>query len=166
MTAKKQTPSDEVIAEVVSAELVPVSTREGDFISQYLVEEREETNLEEGAGYAAILQKIMRASSEEELWAESSADKPEDVYRRKLIISGYNVVDSDFPTGPPVYFAVNALDTVDNVERVILTGNQKIMAKLLTAQQRGWFPAKLQFIQTGKVNRFGKFIEDLVKWED
>lgn len=166
MTAKKEPVKDEVIAEVVSAELVPVSNREGDFISQYLTEEREETELGEGAGYEAIINKIMRATTEDELWSESSADKPSDVYRRRLIIAGYNVVDSDFPTGPPVYFAVNALDTVDNVERVILTGNQKIMAKLVTAQQRGWFPAKLQFIQTNKTNRFGQFIEDLVKWED
>lgn len=166
MASRKQESAEVEIAEVVNAELVPVTTRKNDFISQYLTEEAEDTTLPEGAGYEAILQKIMRASSEEELWSESQADKPEDVYRRKLTVRGYSVIDSDFPEGPKVYFAVDAHDEIDDIDRVILTGNQKIMAKLLAAHQRGWFPAKVMFIQSTKVNKYGRFIEDLVKWSD
>lgn len=171
MATKK--PSDN-LPEVVEAELIhevvqatgTVVPRAGDLLSQYLKNETEDTDVVEGAGYAAILAKIMSAETEEDLWAESQADKPRDVYLRKLIVRGYHHVDSDFPEGPPVYFAVDAFDTIDERERVILTGNQKIMAKLMRAKDRGLLPAKVMFIQTNKTDRFGRFIEDLVSWRD
>lgn len=166
MATKKEPVTEIEVAEIVNAELVPVSTRPGDFISQYLRVEREEDEAPEGAGYEAILKKIMSAQSEDELWSESQADKVADLYRRKLIIRGYTVIDSDFGEGAAVYFAIDAHDTIDSVDRVVITGNQKLMAKIVAAEQRGWLPAKVMFIQTNKTNRYGKFIEDLVKWSD
>lgn len=168
MVAKKNevVPVDaEIVAEVVQATGVIVP-REGDFISQYLRIEQDNDELPDGAGYQAIMDQIMSATSMDDLFSENSADKPSDVYRRKLTVFGYSVLDSDFEVGPPVYFAIQVHDEVDDKPRVIVTGNQAVMAQCMKAKQMGWFPAKLMFIQGERPNRFGGYPIRLITWKD
>lgn len=172
MTAKKTQP--EPGSEVVEAEFVrdvvhaeaSVVPRVGDVVSQYLRNEAEDDGVPEGAGYQSIIEQIMSARDADSLFTETMADKPDDIFLRKLIVNGFSLNDSDFDQGAPVYASIKVYDTIDEVDRVVNTGNQAVIAQLLRAQQLELLPAQLMFKQGQKPNKFGKFPIRLVAWKD
>lgn len=146
-----------------STEVVPVQDvvgtlvkRTGDVLGRWLVSEAENTETDPEAVYTAIINEIMAAGSQDELFNLPEPSKLEDHADRPLEFLGFKMLDSDYDQGAPVYFVIGAID-LQTAKKVIITcGEQAIMAQLFRAQQLELFPVRLIPRQSTRPNRFGR----------
>lgn len=150
--AEDETPDSDRIKNAVAV----VVAREGDAISPFLNQENDGVEPDPGATYAAIITEIMASESVGDVLNLPEAEKLETYVGRTIRIHGFSVNDSEFETGPPVYFTVKGYE-VDSGERVIInTGEQKVMAQLMRLHMFGAFPIDATVVAAKRPNRYGR----------
>lgn len=167
MSGKKVDPvtGEVVVAEVVTA-AVEKATRRGDVISGYLYKETAQVDVNPTDTHRQIIEEIMEATSLDDLLAN---EEPEDIKTyvgRVITIRDFSVNDSEFEDGAPIYVALKVTDEETKERRVITTGEQNIMAQVITAKERGWLPLKCRPIQSTRPNRHGRYLIRLGKADD
>jgi hypothetical protein len=153
------------VADVVTAAVEPAKRR-GDVISAYLHKDVATVDVNPTDTHRQIIEEIMEAQTLDDLLAN---EEPEDMVNfvgRVIIIRDYSINDSDFAEGAPIYVALKVTDEESGERRVITTGEQNIMAQVITAKERGWLPLKCRPIQSTRPNRHGRYLIRLGKADD
>lgn len=167
MSSKKvdSVTGEAVVAEVVSTALAPAK-RDGDVISRYLRAEVENTDVASTDTHAAIVEEIFNSQTLDELLENSEPQNLTEFVGRVITIRDFKVQDSEFEGGAPIYMALKVTDEETGERAVITTGEQNVIAQMLTAKDRGWLPFKCRPFQSRKPNKFGRYLIRLGKAED
>jgi hypothetical protein len=153
------------VTDAVTAALEPAKRR-GDVISEFLYTERERADVNPTDTHRQIVEEIMSSTTLDDLLAN---EEPEDIVNfvgRVITIRDFSINDSDFDEGAPIYIALKVTDEETNERRIITTGEQNIMAQMITAKDRGWLPLRCRPIQATRANRHGRYLIRLGKAED
>lgn len=150
---------------VVEAAVLP-AVREGDVLSRYLTVEQENTDVASTDTHKAIVDEIFSSTTLDELLENTEPEDLKNFIGRVITIREYSVNDSEFEKGAPIYFALKVTDEETGERRVITTGEQNVMAQVMTAQQRGWLPLRCRPYQANKPNKHGRYLIRLGKAED
>jgi len=148
----------------VSGEVV----RTGDMgLGQYIDSVAVEGRTAEEVAYMAIIQQIFDSETPEDVLTPIEAVNAKDVIGRPVRVKRWEAVRSEYEVGSPFYAAIQ-VDHLDTSEQgVITTGNQAILAQLITLQSRDAFPIEGKFVEFGKPNKYGTMPMRLAKpeWE-
>lgn len=167
MSGKKVDPvtGEVVVAEAVTTAVEPVQRR-GDVISAYLHKDVARVDVNPTDTHRQIIEEIMEAQTLDDLLAN---EEPEDIVNfvgRVITIRDYSINDSEFADGAPIYVALKVTDEETGERRVVTTGEQNIMAQVITAKERGWLPLKCRPVQATRANRHGRYLIRLGKADD
>lgn len=167
MSGKKVDPvtGEVAVTEVVAAAVVP-SKRRNDVLSEYLHADIARVDVNPTDTHRQIVEEIMSSQTLDDLLAN---EEPEDLSAfvgRVITIRDYSVNDSEFEDGAPIYVALKVTDEESGERRVITTGEQNVMAQVITAKERGWLPLKCRPIQATRANRHGRYLIRLGKADD
>lgn len=167
MSGKKVDPvtGESVLPDVVQAAVLP-AVRQGDVISRYLREEQQNTDVASTDTHAAIVDEIFSSESLDELLENTEPEDLKNFIGRVIVIREYSANDSEFEQGAPIYFALKVTDEETGERRIITTGEQNVMAQVMTAEQRGWLPLRCRPVQANKANKHGRYLIRLGKADD
>lgn len=154
-----------VVADVVAAAVEPTA-RQGDVISRYLREEVENTDVASVDTHAAIVEEIFNSQSLDELLDNTEPESLKEYVGRVITIRDYKIQDSEFEGGAPIYMALKVTDEETGERRIVTTGEQNVIAQLITAKDRGWLPLKCRPFESRKPNKHGRYLIRLGKADD
>lgn len=154
-----------VVSEAVTAAVEPAKRR-GDVISGYLLKETDKVDVNPTDTHRQIIEEIMESQSLDDLLANEEPEDIKNYVGRVITIRDFSVNDSEFEDGAPIYVALKVTDEETGERRVITTGEQNIMAQVITAKERGWLPLKCRPFQSTRPNRHGRYLIRLGKADD
>lgn len=154
-----------IAAEVVKAALQPAA-REGDVISTYLKTEVESSAIASEAVHRGIIEEILSKNTLDEILGDDEPEELSNFVGRVITITGYTQQDSEFPTGPPVYFNLKIIDEETGERRTSNTSEQNVMAQLLAVERNDLFPFKCRPQYSKRPNKYNRSMIRLRKAED
>lgn len=167
MSGKKVDPvtGDTVLPAVVEAAVLP-AVREGDVISRYLTTEVDSTAIASEAVHRGIIEEILSKNTLDEILGDDEPEELGNFVGRVITITGYTQQDSEFPTGPPVYFNIKLIDEETGERKTSNTSEQNVMAQLLAVERNDLFPFKCRPQYSSRPNKYNRSMIRLRKAED
>lgn len=149
-------------AEVVQAAIAPAA-REGDVISAYLKTEVEPSPIASEAIHRGIIEEILSKTTLDEILGDDEPEELGNFVGRVITITGYTQQDSEFPTGPPVYFNIKLIDKETGEHRTSNTSEQNVMAQLLAIERNNLFPFECRPEYSKRPNKYNRSMIRLKK---
>jgi hypothetical protein len=142
---------------------VPVKASE---LNDYLRSSAEaDLDPDEGA-YSRIIEQVLRATTPDIVLTPTEAIDAKDMVGIPLIMTGFDLNESEFDAGSPFYASIQAFVAQDETAVVINCGHKKVIAQLIKLREFDQWPYKVQFEQRGVSRIGGTPMLSLVKWEE
>lgn len=145
----------------VAAGIVP---RDGDIIGKYLRIETKDDEVAAEVTHTQIIEEILAAQTVSEILEVLDPEKWDPFVGRHIRLLGYKHIDSEYETGPPVYFVVKLFDCETDTKHLVVTGEQAVMAQLMKLQAINAFPVDVIPKIPNKPNKYGKYLVRLAEW--
>lgn len=98
------------------------------------------------AAAAAIRARIRDADDFDSVFGEQELTAWEDLQGQIVWVHSFHLNKSTFEAGSRAYAVVVISDTEDGEKRLVTTGGQNVLAQLVKALERDWFPLQLMLI--------------------
>lgn len=121
------------------------------------------TNRDDSDDFAAMERSISRILSGEDAVAVLRRDTPikgEDIADRPFLLHGFDLTESDFEEGFPVYANLDVTMPGSNEHRVVNIGGMKVLAALKRLEEIGEWPVEVMIVVDG--TRKGHSVNALV----
>jgi len=130
--------------------------REGDLgLGRFIPPKEVDGRSPEEVAYAAIVQQILDADTLDDVLTPIEAVNVDQVLGRPVEVLRFEAVESDFEQGSAWYAAIQVRHLDTGEQGVLTTGNQGVLAQLITIMMRDAFPVEGKFMHTGNPNRYG-----------
>lgn len=159
--AKTEGPPAPTVVEV-AAGIVP---RDKDIIGKYLKFETKDDEVAAEVTHTQIIEEILAAETIADVLEVLDPEKWEPFVGRHIRLLGYKHIDSEYDTGPPVYFVVKLMDVETDTKHLVVTGEQAVMAQLMKLDVLKAFPVDVVPKVPNKPNKYGKYLVRLSAWE-
>lgn len=165
MTGKQLSKPDAEEARNVVQAAVVGDGRQGDVTSQYMNQEVQDPDVAAANVHAAIIQRIIESANLDSVLEYFESEKLEAFENRVVLIEEATWRESEFDTGPPVYYSLMIKDVDTGTRHLINTGEQRIMAQCWKFQEMKAIPLTVVVRLAKKANRFGRRLAAFTKPE-
>lgn len=128
---------------------------------QWMAERANRDDTDEWAAMERSVARILAGEDAEEVLREDTPVKGEDIAGRPFTLHGFDLTETDFQEGNPVYATLDVTFPGNARHHVVNIGGMKVLARLMMLDQLGEWP---QFVMiTSKQTRSGNRVHDIVR---
>jgi len=123
-----------------------------------------EVDPDEGA-YARIIEQVLKSTTPDIVLTPTEAVDAKDMVGIPLVITGFDLNESEYDQGSPFYVSIHAFVAQDETEVVINCGHKKVIAQMVMLKRFDQWPYRAMFRQRGVSKIGGTPMLELVKAE-
>lgn len=160
MAKPKEQESGTDIERAASMATVRASIRSIDELKELVLRGKDEITVDPAEVEQRIFDRMMSATTPEEVLGASSTTKADDVLGQNITVHGVNFLESDQKDGLGIFAVIDG--TIGKERHAITCGARTIVAQLMKFDFEGWFPVVVKINKSTKPTSNGYYPMELV----